>query len=89
MVPYTMVTDPQFGRGGLNEKEAKAQGIIYKVACLEMANVARAIETNETAGFLKAIVDPKSKQILGAAVIGEQGGEIMSMLQLAMMGKIS
>ncbi len=89
MVPYTMFTDPQFGRIGLNEKEAKEKGINYKVACLEMAHVARGIETNETTGFMKAIVDPDSKQILGAAVIGEQGGEIMSMLQLAMMGKIS
>lgn len=89
LVPYTMFTDPQFGRIGINEKEAKQQGLNYKVACLSMQHVARAIETNETIGFMKAIVDAGSKQILGAAVIGEQGGEIMSMLQLAMMGKIS
>jgi len=54
-----------------------------------MTHVARAIETNESVGFIKAIVDADSKQILGAAVIGEQGGEIMSMLQIAMMGKVT
>ena len=89
MVPYTMFTDPQFGKVGLSEKEAKQKKIKYKVACLQMTHVARAIETNEETGFIKALADPKTKQILGAAVIGEQGGEIMSMLQLAMMGKIT
>jgi len=90
MVPYTMFTDPQFARIGLNEKEAiQNKQLNYKVARLSMNHVARGIETNETTGFIKAIVDPDSRQILGAAVIGEQGGEIMSMLQLAMMGKIT
>ncbi len=88
MVPYTMFTDPQFGRIGINEKEAKQKKLNFKSVCLPMAHVARAIETNETRGFIKVIVDMDTKQILGAAVIGEQGGEIMSMLQLAMMGKI-
>ena len=89
MVPYTMFTDPQFARVGINEKEALQKKLDYKVACMPMAHVARGIETNETTGFIKAIVDSKTKQVLGAAVIGEQGGEIMSMLQLAMMGNIS
>lgn len=89
MVPYTMFTDPQFARIGLSEKEAIQKKLNYKVACLPMAHVARGIETNETTGFIKAIVDADSKQILGAAVIGAQGGEIMSMLQIAMMGKVT
>lgn len=89
MVPYTMFTDPQFGRVGINEKEAKEKKLNYKAVCLPFEHVARGIETNETTGFMKAIVDMDSKQILGAAVVGEQGGEIMSMLQLAMMGKIT
>lgn len=89
MVPYCMFTDPEFGRIGLSEKEAKKKGLNFKIACLPMEHVARGIETNETTGFMKAIVDADSKQILGAAVIGEQGGEIMSMLQLAMMGNIT
>ena len=89
MVPYTMFTDPQFGRMGINEKEARQKKLNFKVACLPMVYVARGIETNETNGFMKAIVDADTKQILGAAVISEQGGEIMSMLQLAMMGNIT
>lgn len=89
MVPYCMFTDPQLGRIGLSEQEAKKKNINYKMAKLPMSHVARGIETNETTGFMKAIVDAESKQILGAAVIAEQGGELMSMLQLAMMGNIT
>jgi dihydrolipoamide dehydrogenase len=89
LVPYTMFTDPQLGRIGLNEDEAKKKNIKYKVVKLPMTYVARAIETNETTGLMKAIVDANSKQILGAAVVGEQGGEMMSMLEIAMMGNLS
>lgn len=87
-VPYCMFTDPQLGRIGISEEDAKKQGINYLVAKLQMENVARAIENNETRGFMKAIVDKQTKQILGATIIGEQGGEIMTMLQLAMAGRI-
>jgi len=89
MVPYCMFTDPQLGRVGITEDEAKAQGLDYLVAKIPMKNVARAIETAETRGFMKAVVDKKTKQILGATVIGEQGGEIMTVLQMAMMGKVT
>ena len=89
MVPYCMFTDPQLGRVGITEDEAKAKGLDYLVAKIPMKNVARAIETAETRGFMKAVVDKKTKQILGATVIGEQGGEIMTVLQMAMMGKVT
>ena len=89
MVPYCMFTDPQVGRIGITETEAKEQGIDHLVAKIPMKNVARAIETAETRGFMKAVVDKKTKQILGATVIGEEGGEIMTILQMAMMGKIT
>lgn len=89
MVPYCMFTDPQLGRIGLTEEEVKKQGINYKVATLNMKNVARGIETGETLGMMKAIVDADTKQILGAAIIGEQGGEVMSVIQMAMMGNIT
>jgi dihydrolipoamide dehydrogenase len=89
MVPYCMFIDPQLGRIGITETEAKEQQLDYLVAKIPMKNVARAIETGETRGFMKAVVDKKTKQILGATIIGEQGGEIMSILQMAMMGKIS
>lgn len=88
-VPYCMFTDPQLGRIGLSEDMARKKGLNFKTAKLSMANVARAIETGETKGLIKAIVDVETKQVLGAAVIGEQGGEIMTMLQLVMEGNIT
>ncbi|NIG54359.1 mercuric reductase [Chitinophaga sp. Cy-1792] len=88
-IPYCMFTDPQLGRIGLSEKEAVQAGYPIKVAKLGMNKVARAIETGLTTGFMKAIVHAATDKILGAAVIGDQGGEIMSMLQLAMAGDIT
>jgi pyruvate/2-oxoglutarate dehydrogenase complex dihydrolipoamide dehydrogenase (E3) component len=87
-VPYTLFTDPQLGRIGLNETEAKAKGLNYRVAKIPMNYVARALELDEPRGFMKALVDPDTQQILGFAVIGIEGGEIMAMLQMAMMGKL-
>ncbi|MBB6238367.1 pyruvate/2-oxoglutarate dehydrogenase complex dihydrolipoamide dehydrogenase (E3) component [Pedobacter sp. AK013] len=88
-VPYCMFTDPQLGRIGISEKEAKEKKLNYKVAVLLMSYVARGIETNETLGLMKAIVDADSKKILGAAVLASEGGEIMSVLQMAMEGDIT
>ncbi len=87
-VPYTVYIDPQLGRVGMTESEARQQGRKIRVAKMPMSYVARALEVDETRGFMKAIVDADSHQILGAAVLGIEGGEIMSMVQLAMMGKL-
>ena len=88
LVPYTVYIDPQLGRIGLTEQEARAQGRAIRVAKIPMAWVARAVETAESRGFIKAVVDAETRQILGAAVLAVEGGEIMSMLQIAMMGKL-
>ena len=88
LVPYTVFIDPQLGRVGLSEAEARERGRAIRVAKLPMEYVARALETDETRGFMKAIVDADSRQILGAAVLGIEGGEIMAALQIAMMGKL-
>lgn len=88
LVPYTVFIDPQLGRVGMSEQEARAQGLDVRVAKLPMSWVARALEVDETRGFMKAIVDAGTNQILGAAVLGIEGGEIMSALQIAMMGKL-
>jgi len=87
-VPYTIFMDPQLGRVGLTEKDARAQGRSIRVAKLSMANVARGIEFGETRGFMKAIVDAETNQILGCAILGMEGGEVMTVLQIAMMGKL-
>lgn len=88
-VPYCMFTDPQLGRIGISEREAKDQKLDYEVAILPMSSVGRAIETGETLGMMKAVVDKKSKKILGAAILADQGGEIMTVLQMAMAGGIT
>jgi pyruvate/2-oxoglutarate dehydrogenase complex dihydrolipoamide dehydrogenase (E3) component len=88
LVPYAVFIDPQLGRVGITEAEAKSQGLNYRVGKLRMAHVARAIEVDETRGFMKAIVDSDTGLILGAAVLGIEGGEVMSVLQMAMMGEV-
>ena len=88
-VPYTVFIDPQLGRIGLSESDAKARGLNVRVAKLPMSHVARAIEMSETRGFIKAIVDADSKQLLGATVLGVEGGELMAMFEIAMMGKLA
>lgn len=88
IVPYVVFIDPQLGRVGMSETEARAAGRKVKVAKMPMSYVARALEVDETRGFMKAIVDAESKQILGAAILGIEGGELMSVVQLAMMGKL-
>ncbi len=88
LVPYTMFIDPQLGRVGISESEARKAGRTFRVAKMPMSRVARAEETDETRGFMKIIVDGESDQILGAAVLGIEGGEIMSMIEIAMMGKL-
>jgi pyruvate/2-oxoglutarate dehydrogenase complex dihydrolipoamide dehydrogenase (E3) component len=87
-IPSCVFIDPQLGRIGLSEKEAREQGRKVRVAKLPMTSVARAMETGRSRGFMKAIVDPQTDEILGAAILGEDGGEVMSMIQLAMMGKL-
>ena len=88
LVPYAVFIDPQLGRIGLSEREARKQGRTVRVARLPMSHVARAVELDEARGFMKALVDPTSGQILGAAVLGIEGGELMAALQLAMMGQV-
>lgn len=88
LVPYTVFIDPQLGRIGLSETDARAQGRNIKVAKMPMNYVARALEMDESRGFMKAVVDADTGQILGAAVLGIEGGEIMAILEVAMMGKV-
>jgi pyruvate/2-oxoglutarate dehydrogenase complex dihydrolipoamide dehydrogenase (E3) component len=86
LVPYTVFIDPQLGRVGLTEQEAREQGRNVKVAKIPMSYVARALEVDEPRGCMKAIVDAGTGQILGCAILGIEGGEIMAMIQIAMMG---
>jgi pyruvate/2-oxoglutarate dehydrogenase complex dihydrolipoamide dehydrogenase (E3) component len=88
MVPFAVFMDPQLGRVGMTETEAKKSGRQIRVARMPMASVARALEVDETRGFMKVIVDAGTEEILGATVLGLEGGEVMSVLQMAMMGHL-
>jgi pyruvate/2-oxoglutarate dehydrogenase complex dihydrolipoamide dehydrogenase (E3) component len=88
MEPYTVFIDPQLGRVGLSEAEAREQGRNVRVAKMPMSHVARALEVDEPRGVMKAVVDADTHQILGCAVLGIEGGEVMAMIQIAMMGKV-
>jgi pyruvate/2-oxoglutarate dehydrogenase complex dihydrolipoamide dehydrogenase (E3) component len=88
LVPYTVFIDPQLGRVGLSETEAREQGRNIQVAKMPMNYVARALEVDESRGFMKAIVDADTRLILGCAILGIEGGEMMAMLQMAMLGKL-
>jgi pyruvate/2-oxoglutarate dehydrogenase complex dihydrolipoamide dehydrogenase (E3) component len=88
LVPYTVFIDPQLGRVGMTVSEALATGKKIRVAKMPMNYVARALEMDESRGFMKVIVDGDSGQMMGAAILGIEGGEIMAQIQLAMMGKL-
>jgi pyruvate/2-oxoglutarate dehydrogenase complex dihydrolipoamide dehydrogenase (E3) component len=88
LVPYTVFTDPQLGRVGMSETDAREKGYNIKIATMPMSHIARAVEINETKGFMKVVIDADTDQILGCAVLGTDGGEIMSMIEIAMMGKL-
>ena len=88
LVPYTVFTDPQLGRVGLGEEEARKEGRGIRVARMPMSSVARALEVDETRGFMKAVIDADTDQILGFACLGIEGGEVMSIVQMAMQGQL-
>ena len=88
LIPYTVFIDPQLGRVGLSETEAREKGYNIKIAKMPMSYVNRAIEIEEIRGLMKAVINADNDQILGCAILGIEGGEIMALLQMAIMGKI-
>jgi pyruvate/2-oxoglutarate dehydrogenase complex dihydrolipoamide dehydrogenase (E3) component len=88
LVPYTVFMDPQLGRIGMTEEQARKERRKILVAKMPMSHVARALEVDESRGFMKAVIDAETEQILGAAILGLEGGELMAMVEIAMMGKL-
>jgi pyruvate/2-oxoglutarate dehydrogenase complex dihydrolipoamide dehydrogenase (E3) component len=84
-IPYVLYTDPELARIGLTEEEALKQGYRIQKAVMPMTYSARAVETGETRGVMKAIVDAKTEKILGCAFLGTNAGEIMSIIEVAIM----
>jgi pyruvate/2-oxoglutarate dehydrogenase complex dihydrolipoamide dehydrogenase (E3) component len=85
LVPYCMFTDPPLARVGLSEGEAERQGIAVRVAKLPVAAVLRSRTISETRGFMKAVVEAGGKRILGFTMIGAEAGEVMAVVQTAML----
>lgn len=83
-VPFCLFTDPELARIGLNESEAKAQGIPYRLFKVPMESNLRARTLSETRGFVKALVEADSDQILGFTAFGADASEIMATVQVAM-----
>ncbi|MDQ2842991.1 MAG: FAD-dependent oxidoreductase [Acidobacteriota bacterium] len=88
-LPYTLFLDPELGRIGLTETAARKSGKNIKVAKVPATSIARAVETGESRGFLKAIVDRDTDLILGASMLVENGGELSAQIQIAMMGNVT
>jgi pyruvate/2-oxoglutarate dehydrogenase complex dihydrolipoamide dehydrogenase (E3) component len=85
LVPYCVFTDPPLARVGMSETDAQRQGIAARVARLPMSAVLRAAATGETQGFMKVLVDASDDRIVGFAMIGAEAGEVMAVVQTAML----
>ncbi len=85
LIPYCMFTDPPLARVGLSEGEAGRQGLAVRTATLPMVNVLRARTVSETRGFMKAVVDGTSDRVLGFTMFGPEAGEVMAVVQTAML----
>jgi len=88
LVPHTVFTDPPFARVGMNEREAAQKGVAVRVATLPMSNVLRTEATDETRGFMKVLVSEDDDSIVGFAMIGSEAGEVMAVIQAAMLAKL-
>jgi pyruvate/2-oxoglutarate dehydrogenase complex dihydrolipoamide dehydrogenase (E3) component len=87
IVPYALYTDPELGRIGLTEREARAKGYRLKIGSVPMSYVARAIERGETKGLMKIVVNADNDRILGAAILGAEGGELIQILTALMLAE--
>ena len=84
LVPYCMFTEPPLAHVGMSEREAQRQGISARVARLPMSAVLRTEATDETRGFMKVLVGASDERILGFTMIGAEAGEVMAVVQTAM-----
>jgi pyruvate/2-oxoglutarate dehydrogenase complex dihydrolipoamide dehydrogenase (E3) component len=88
-IPYTVFLDPELGRIGLTERDARSKGHDVRVAKLPAAEIPRAKTLGATRGMLKAVVERESDRILGAAILAAHGGEVMAVVETAMLGGLT
>ena len=84
LVPYVMFTEPPLARIGLSEGEARRQGIPVRVAQVPMKRVLRTEATDETQGWMKAVVGADDDRVLGFTMIGAEAGDVLATVQIAM-----
>ena len=88
LVPYCMFTEPPLARVGLSEREAQQRAVGARVARLPMSGVRRTATTDETQGFMKVLVGGSDERILGFTMIGAEAGEVMAVVQTAMLAEL-
>jgi pyruvate/2-oxoglutarate dehydrogenase complex dihydrolipoamide dehydrogenase (E3) component len=85
VIPYCVFIDPELGRVGLNETEAKQKGVTVRVVTLPIASVLRARSLGEMLGFMKVVLDTRSDRILGFTMLGTGAGEVIAVVQMAVL----
>jgi pyruvate/2-oxoglutarate dehydrogenase complex dihydrolipoamide dehydrogenase (E3) component len=88
LVPFCLFTDPELARVGLNESEARKLDIPYRLARIPISAVLRTRTLSETRGFLKALISTENDEILGFTALGVHAGELMAVVQTAMLAKL-
>jgi pyruvate/2-oxoglutarate dehydrogenase complex dihydrolipoamide dehydrogenase (E3) component len=88
LVPYCMFTDPPLAHVGLSERDAQRMGIAVRIATLPMEAVLRTHTTGETSGFMKILINASDDRILGFTMIGSEAGEVMAVVQTAMLAEL-
>jgi pyruvate/2-oxoglutarate dehydrogenase complex dihydrolipoamide dehydrogenase (E3) component len=88
-VPITAFTDPQVARIGLTECDARARGSAPEIATMDFGDIARAVETDRTAGTMKILIDPKTEQVRGVSIVGAEAGELIHIFAPVMVAGLS
>jgi pyruvate/2-oxoglutarate dehydrogenase complex dihydrolipoamide dehydrogenase (E3) component/uncharacterized membrane protein YdjX (TVP38/TMEM64 family) len=84
VIPHATFTEPEVGRVGLNEVEAKEQGVAYEVTRYDLSDLDRAIAESEAHGLVKVLTVPGKDRIIGATIVGEHAGELVGEFTSAM-----
>ena len=88
IIPRATFVDPEVSRVGLNEREAKIQGIPYEVTRYDFNKLDRAVTDSSTCGYIKVLTKPGRDHILGATIVGEHAGDLIAEFVLAMKYKL-
>ena len=88
LIPFCLFTDPPLARVGLSAADAQRRGVAVRVAKLPISSVLRTRTTAETRGFMKALLDARTDRILGFTMFGSEAGEVMAVVQTAMLANL-